>query len=88
MPAGIGDPAHQTIQRIDLADQMTLAETADGGIAGHGPDGRETMGHEGGPGAHPRSGTRGFTAGMAAADDDDVEGVRLEIMPRTSIAEL
>ncbi len=75
-PAGIGDPAHQTVQGIDLADQMTLAETADGGIAGHRSDGRETMGHQGRLGAHPRSRARGFAAGVAAADDDDVERVR------------
>ena len=85
--AGIGDPAHQTVQGIDLADQMTLAETANGGIAGHRADGGETMGHQGGPGAHPRSGARGFTAGMAAADHDDVEGVCSGIHGGTSIAE-
>ena len=32
---GIGDPAHQPVQRIDLAHQMALAHPADGGIAGH-----------------------------------------------------
>ena len=42
--AGIGDPAHQAIQRIDLADQMALAETADGGIAGHRANGGKTVG--------------------------------------------
>ena len=86
--AGIGDAAHQAIQGIDLADQMTLAETADGGIAGHGADGRETMGHQGSLRAHPRSRARGFAAGMAAADDDDVEGVCLGNHGATSIAEL
>ena len=43
--AGVGDPAHQTVQRIDLTDQMTLAETADRGIAGHRADSRKAMGH-------------------------------------------
>ena len=86
--AGIGDPAHQTIQGIDLADQMALAETADGGIAGHRADGRETMGHQGGLRAHPRSRARGLAAGVAAADDDDVEGVRSGNHAATSIAEL
>ena len=76
-PAGIGHAAHETVQGIDLADQMALAETADGGIAGHRSDGRETMGHQGSLRTHPRSGTRGFAAGMSAADDDDVERVRL-----------
>ena len=39
--AGIGDAAHQAVERIDLAHQMALAEPADGRIAGHGADGRE-----------------------------------------------
>src|SRR4051812_49666825 len=51
-PTGIGRPAHETVQGIDLTDQMTLAETADGGIAGHGADGGETVSHQGSPGAH------------------------------------
>ncbi len=86
--AGIGDPAHQTVEGIDLADQMTFAESADRGIAGHRADGRKTMGDEGGPGTHPRSGARGFAAGMAAADHDDVEGISSGIHGGTSIAEL
>ena len=71
--AGIGDPAHQSVQRIDLADQMTLAQTADRGVAGHRADGRKAMGHQRRPRAHPRGGAGGLAAGMAAADDDDVE---------------
>jgi hypothetical protein len=31
------------------------------------------MGQKRGPGAHPRGGGRSLTAGMAAADHDDVE---------------
>ena len=42
----IGDAAHQPVQRIDLAHQMTLAESADGRIAGHLADRREAMGHQ------------------------------------------
>ena len=86
-PTGIGHPAHETVQGVDLADQMALAESADGGIAGHRADGRETMGHQGSLRAHPRSRARGFAAGMAAADDDDVERVRLGKHAGTSIAE-
>ena len=44
--APIGDPAHQAVQRIDLADQMTLAEPADGRIAGHRADRRKPVGHQ------------------------------------------
>ena len=71
--AGVGDPAHQAVQGIDLPNQMTLAETPDGGIAGHGANGRKTVGDQRRPGAHPRRGARGFAAGMAATDDDNVE---------------
>lgn len=70
---GIGDPPHQAVQGIDLANQMALAETADRGVAGHGADGREAVRHQGRLCPHPRSRARGFAAGMAAADDDDVE---------------
>ncbi len=69
----VRDPAHQAIQRIDLTNQMALAETPDRGIAGHHPDGRKPMGHQRRPGADARRGARGLAAGVAAADDDDVE---------------
>ena len=67
---------------------MALAETADRGIAGHRPDGREAMGHQGSPRTYPRSRARGLAAGVAATDDDDVEGVRLGDHAATSIPEL
>src|SRR6185437_7646055 len=44
--AAIGHASHQAVERIDLADQMTLAEAADRRIAGHRPDGRKAMGHK------------------------------------------
>jgi hypothetical protein len=52
---------------------MTLAETADRRVTGHGADGREAMGDQRGSGSDPRSCARGFTAGMASADDNDVK---------------
>ncbi len=87
-PAGIGHATHQTIQGIDLANQMALAQTTDGRVAGHRADGRETMGHQGSLRAHPRSRARGLAAGVAATDNDDVEGVGLESHAATSISEL
>ena len=72
--AGIGDPAHQPVQRIDLADQVALAEPADRWIAGHRADGREPVRHQRGPRTHARGRGRGLAAGVAAADDDNVEG--------------
>ena len=84
---GIGHPPHQTIEGIDLADEMTLAETTDGRIAGHRADRRETMGDQRRPGAHPRGRARGLAAGMAAADHDHIETIRRGNHARTSIVE-
>ena len=70
---GIGNAAHQPIQRVDLADQMALAEPPDRGIAGHRPDGRKPMCYQRRPGAHARGRARGFAAGVTSADDDYVE---------------
>ena len=69
----IGDAPHQAVQRIDLAYQMTLTESSDGGVAGHRTDGRKAMSDERCPGARPRGYTCGLTAGMTSADDDDVK---------------
>ena len=73
MPAA-SHPAHDTVQGIDLADQVTLAEAADGRVAGHRADGRElwvssTLR------AHARGRRRRLAAGVAAADHDDVERI-------------
>lgn len=75
--AGITDPPHQTIERINLAHQMPLPETPDGRIAGHRADGREPVRHQSGRRSHPSGRSRGFTAGVAAANDDDVERISL-----------
>ena len=71
---GIRDAAHQPVERVDLPDQMALAEPTDRRIARHRPDGRETMGYQRRPRTDPRRGGRGFAAGVATADHDDVEG--------------
>ena len=44
--AAIGHPTHQAVQGIDLANQMTLAESSDRRIAGHRADGGELVGHQ------------------------------------------
>ena len=69
----VGHPAHQAVERIDLADQMALAEPADRRIARHRADGREAVGQQRGVRAHARSRGRGLAAGVAATDHDDVE---------------
>ena len=70
----IGDAPHQAVERIDLAHQMALAEPADGRVAGHLADGGEAVRDQRRARAHAGSRRRGLAAGMAAADNDDVEG--------------
>ena len=71
--AGIRDAAHQAVERIDLANQMALAEPADGRIAGHRADGGEALGDQRRARAHPRRCGGRLAAGMAAADDNHIE---------------
>ena len=73
MPAGVGDAAHQPVERVDLADQMAFAEAADGRIAGHRADRRGGVGDQRRARAHARRGGGRLAAGMAAADHDDVK---------------
>ena len=68
----VGDPAHQAVERVDLADQMALAEPADRRIARHLADGRRLVGDERRARAHARGGRRRLAAGVAAADNDDI----------------
>ena len=71
--AFIGDTAHQSVEGVDLADKMALPQPADRRIARHGTDGGEAMGDQRRRRAHARSRSRRLTAGMAAADHDDIE---------------
>ena len=73
--AAIGRPRHHAVERIDLADEMALAEPADRRIAGHHADGLGLMRHQRRARAEPRRSGGGLDAGMAAADDDDVIAV-------------
>src|SRR5262249_20181233 len=69
----IGHAAHQSVECVDLTDQVTLAETADRRIARHGADGRDFVGDECSRGTHARRRSRSLTAGMPAAHDDHIE---------------
>ena len=73
MPGGVGHPAHQPVERIDLAHQMALAQAADGRVAGHLADRVAAVGEQKRPRAQARGGRGGLAAGMAAAHDDDIE---------------
>jgi hypothetical protein len=73
----IGDPAHQAIERIDLANEMPLSQPADRGIAGHRSDRRKAVRHR--QGSHLRANRgRGPQRGAAAANHDDVEARSIE----------
>ena len=73
MPPSSAIAAHQAVERIDLADEMPLPQPADRRVARHRADGRKTMGDQRRPRAHARRRSRRLTAGMAAADHDDIE---------------
>ena len=65
-------PAHDAVERIDLAHQVPLAQSADRRIAGHLADRIEPVRQQQRAGAQPRRRGRGLAAGMAAADHDHV----------------
>ncbi len=76
--AKIGGVRHQPTQGIDLAYQVTLADTADRRIAAHRAEGLDAVRQQQGTHAHARSRQRGLGAGMAAADHDHVIAVCME----------
>ena len=65
-------PAHQPVGRIDLPNEVTLADPTDSGIAGHFAQRRALVGEQ----QRARSGARRcrcrLAAGMASANDNDV----------------
>ena len=71
--SGIGGAPHQTIQRVDLADEVALAETSDRRIAGHRSNSRKSVGHQRRLSTHPCSRARGLAPGVATSDNNDVE---------------
>ncbi len=71
----VGHAAHEAVERVDLAHEMAFAQAADGGVAGHLADGGEAVGEERRLGAHARGSSGRLAARVAAADDDDVEGL-------------
>ena len=72
---GVDGPAHGAAEGVDLADDLPLADAADGRVAAHLADGVAVGREQGGAGAHPRGGQRGLGPGVAGADDDHVEVV-------------
>ena len=68
----IGDLAHDAAQGVDLPHQVTLGDSADGRVAAHLRDQVQVHGDHGRAQANAGAGARGFTAGVAGADDNDV----------------
>ena len=71
--SGVGGDRHHTIESVDLADNVTLAQSADRGIARHRADRADIRADERSPRAAARGRTRRFHAGMPSTDDDDIE---------------
>ncbi len=69
----VGDFAHDAAEGVDFADQMSLGDAADGGIAGHLRDQVDVQRVERGLQAHAGRGHGGFASGMSGADHDYVE---------------
>jgi hypothetical protein len=68
----VGRRRHRTTQRIDLLDQMPLADAADRGIAGHRAEGFDVVGEQQRARTGTRRSQRGLGAGMAAANHDHI----------------
>jgi hypothetical protein len=69
----IGSPSHDSSERIDLADNGSLGDSTDCGIARHLADRFERAGYE--PDASSETSCRNgrFSAGMTSTNDYDVE---------------
>ena len=70
----VGGDRHRPAQRIHLLHQMALADATDGRIARHRTEGFDVVRQQQRPRARAGTGERGFGAGMAATDDNHIEG--------------
>ena len=68
----IRGPPHQSVQRIDLPDQVPLANSANRRIARHLPDRLDPMSQQQRPRPHASRSRGRLTAGMPAPDHHDV----------------
>jgi hypothetical protein len=71
--SGIGDAAHQAVERIDLTDQMAFAQTADRWITRHRADAREALRDERHARSHARGRACSLAAGVAATNHNHIE---------------
>ena len=66
-------PAHQTSERVDLANQMSFSDSPDGRVARHLGDQIETECDDGRLRASSGGGVRGFASGVSRPDHHNVE---------------
>ena len=69
----IGGSSHRAAQRVDLFDEMTLADTPDRGVTGHLAEGFHAVRQQQGGSTHAGTGQGGLGACMTAANHDDIE---------------
>ena len=70
--AAVGNAAHQSVERVDLANEVALPQASDRWIAGHRSDGIEPMRDKRRARAHARGCGYGLAAGVSPADHDDI----------------
>ena len=80
----IGDAAHYTAHRIDLANKMALADATDGRIAGKCAGIFSVECHQPNTRAHARCGRSSFAPGMTGANYKDIEVHHLPAITRRS----
>ena len=68
----VRDLAHDAAQGVHFADQVSLGNATDGGIAGHLGDEIDVESVEGGLQAQAGCGHGGFATGVSGADHDDI----------------
>ena len=74
----VGGQRHRAAQRVDLLDQVPLADAADRRVAAHLAERFDVVREQQRGAAHAGGGQRRLGAGMAAADNDDIKGLGVE----------
>ena len=69
----VGGERHRPAQRVDLLDEVPLADAADRRVATHLAERLDAVRHQQRAASHARSGERGLGAGMAATHHNDLE---------------
>ncbi len=75
-PGLVGGDRHRPAERVHLLDEVALADAPDRGVAGHLAERLDAVRQQQRLAAHPCGGERCLGAGVATADDDDLEAIR------------